>query len=62
MLRPKVQILNKNIDLHSSADNSNGSAGKSNGGEVKWGNSDQLDQILKRHPGGFDLVSSNISL
>ncbi|GMP37603.1 hypothetical protein CsSME_00009210 [Camellia sinensis var. sinensis] len=29
---------------------------RSNGGEVKWGNSDQLDQILKRHPGGFDLV------
>ncbi|KAF5934278.1 hypothetical protein HYC85_030449 [Camellia sinensis] len=28
---------------------------RSNGGEVKWGNSHQLDQILKRHPGGFDL-------
>ncbi|KAI8027293.1 Dirigent protein 19 [Camellia lanceoleosa] len=28
---------------------------RSNGGEVEWGNSDQLDQILKRHPGGFDL-------
>ncbi|KAI8027286.1 hypothetical protein LOK49_LG02G03853 [Camellia lanceoleosa] len=29
---------------------------RSNGGEVEWGNSDQLDQILKRHPGGFDMV------
>ncbi|THF94481.1 hypothetical protein TEA_009489 [Camellia sinensis var. sinensis] len=24
--------------------------------KLEWGNSDQLDQILKRHPGGFDLV------
>ncbi|THG21901.1 hypothetical protein TEA_018056 [Camellia sinensis var. sinensis] len=23
---------------------------------LEWGNSDQLDQILNRHPGGFDLV------
>lgn len=50
-----LKILNKNIDLHSSTDNSNGSAGLMVE-KLEWGNSDQLDQILKRHPGGFDLV------
>ncbi|KAL7202744.1 hypothetical protein ACSBR1_034249 [Camellia fascicularis] len=50
-----LKILNKNIDLHSSTDNSNGSAGLMVE-KLEWGNSVQLDQILKRHPGGFDLV------
>ncbi|XP_028053151.1 protein N-lysine methyltransferase METTL21A isoform X2 [Camellia sinensis] len=50
-----LKILNKNIDLHSSTDNSNGSAGLMVE-RLEWGNSDQLDQILNRHPGGFDLV------
>ncbi|KAL7174414.1 hypothetical protein ACSBR2_033635 [Camellia fascicularis] len=51
-----LKILNKNIDLHSSTDNSNGSAGLMVE-KLEWGNSVQLDQILKRHPGGFDLSS-----
>lgn len=24
--------------------------------KLEWGNSDQINQILRRHPGGFDLI------
>ncbi|GFZ18095.1 putative methyltransferase family protein [Actinidia rufa] len=49
------EILKKNIELHSPPDNSNGSAGLI-AEKLEWGNSDQLNQIVERHPEGFDLV------
>ncbi|PSR90121.1 Protein N-lysine methyltransferase [Actinidia chinensis var. chinensis] len=50
-----LKILKKNIELHSPPDNSNGSAGLI-AEKLEWGNSDQLNQIVERHPEGFDLV------
>ncbi|KAF7119678.1 hypothetical protein RHSIM_Rhsim13G0206100 [Rhododendron simsii] len=49
------EILRKNIELHSSSENSNGSAGLI-AEKLEWGNSDHLNQILESHSKGFDLV------
>lgn len=47
-----LKILKKNIELHQSSENHpNLSAEK-----LEWGNSDQLKEILRKHPEGFDLV------
>uniref|UniRef100_A0A5B6YPA8 Putative Methyltransferase family protein isoform 3 n=1 Tax=Davidia involucrata TaxID=16924 RepID=A0A5B6YPA8_DAVIN len=50
-----LKILKKNIELHASSDNTNCCAGLI-AEKLEWGNSDQLNQILQRHPGGFDLI------
>ncbi|XP_058196366.1 uncharacterized protein LOC131312537 isoform X3 [Rhododendron vialii] len=50
-----LKILRKNIELHSSSENSNGSAGLI-AEKLEWGNSDHLNQILESHSKGFDLV------
>ncbi|KAA8544638.1 hypothetical protein F0562_022650 [Nyssa sinensis] len=50
-----LKILKKNIELHASSENSNCCAGLI-AQKLEWGNSDQLNQILQRHPGGFDLL------
>ncbi|XP_052183965.1 uncharacterized protein LOC127795913 isoform X2 [Diospyros lotus] len=42
-----LKILKKNIELHSSSESTE---------KLEWGNSHDLNQILERHPEGFDLV------
>ncbi|XP_052183887.1 uncharacterized protein LOC127795913 isoform X1 [Diospyros lotus] len=46
-----LKILKKNIELHSSSESTGLIAEK-----LEWGNSHDLNQILERHPEGFDLV------
>ncbi|XP_059665423.1 uncharacterized protein LOC132311523 [Cornus florida] len=50
-----LKILKKNIELHSSSENSNCCAGLI-AEKLEWGNSDQLNQILQRDLKGFDLI------
>ncbi|KAK1439513.1 hypothetical protein QVD17_05332 [Tagetes erecta] len=50
-----LKILKKNIELHESSENPNSSAALS-AEKLEWGNSDQLNHILQKHPEGFDLV------
>ncbi|XP_031287171.1 protein N-lysine methyltransferase METTL21A [Pistacia vera] len=50
-----LKILKKNIDLHTSMENPSCKAGL--GVEkLEWGNSDQINQILHKYSGGFDLI------
>ncbi|KAL3829695.1 hypothetical protein ACJIZ3_018497 [Penstemon smallii] len=48
------EIITKNIELHDSSPNS-GFAGLT-AEKLEWGNSEQLNCILQRHPEGFDLI------
>ncbi|KAJ4848556.1 hypothetical protein Tsubulata_007855 [Turnera subulata] len=48
-------ILKKNIELHSSSENSNSNAELA-AEKLHWGNADHIHQILQRHPDGFDLI------
>lgn len=50
-----LKILKKNIELHESSENPNSCAALT-AEKLEWGNSDQLNQILQKHPEGFDLV------
>ncbi|KAL7598294.1 hypothetical protein Lser_V15G22941 [Lactuca serriola] len=50
-----LKILKKNIDLHESSDNPNSCSALS-AEKLEWGNTDQLNQILQKHPEGFDLI------
>ncbi|CAH1427250.1 unnamed protein product [Lactuca virosa] len=50
-----LKILKKNIDLHESSDNPNSCSALS-AEKLEWGNTDQLNQILQKHPKGFDLI------
>ncbi|RYR63873.1 hypothetical protein Ahy_A04g021631 [Arachis hypogaea] len=52
------EILNKNIELHSCSDNTSPSSRGLFANKLEWGNSDQINDILQNHPGGFDLQSS----
>ncbi|KAK6144107.1 hypothetical protein DH2020_020927 [Rehmannia glutinosa] len=49
------EILTRNIELHDSSQNLVCSAGLK-AEKLEWGNSEQLDYILQKHPEGFDLV------
>ncbi|QHO36882.1 Methyltransferase-like protein [Arachis hypogaea] len=51
-----LKILNKNIELHSCSDNTSPSSRGLFANKLEWGNSDQINDILQNHPGGFDLV------
>lgn len=50
-----LKILKKNIELHSPSDNSNNSPGLT-AQKLEWGNCDQVNEVLGKHPGGFDLI------
>ncbi|XP_042001729.1 protein-lysine N-methyltransferase EFM3-like [Salvia splendens] len=50
-----LKILTRNIELADSSKNSACSAILKSA-KLEWGNSEQLDDILQRHPEGFDLV------
>ncbi|GAV62144.1 Methyltransf_16 domain-containing protein [Cephalotus follicularis] len=47
------EILDKNIELHSSSENSNCELVAE---KLEWGNVDQINQISQNYSGGFDLV------
>ncbi|XP_077218114.1 putative methyltransferase family protein [Tasmannia lanceolata] len=49
-----LKILNRNIELHVSS-GTPGHAGLV-AEKLEWGNADHVGQILRRYPGGFDLV------
>ncbi|GER39362.1 S-adenosylmethionine-dependent methyltransferase/methyltransferase [Striga asiatica] len=49
------EILKRNIELHDTSQNLVCSA-ELKAEKLEWGNSEQLDYILQRHPKGFDLV------
>ncbi|KAJ6345540.1 hypothetical protein OIU78_008235 [Salix suchowensis] len=50
-----LKILKKNIELCVSSENPNCCAELA-AEKLEWGNSDQIDQILQRYSGGFDLI------
>lgn len=50
-----LKILKKNIELHSQSVNSNDSAALA-AQKLEWGNRDQVNEVLEKHPGGFDLI------
>ncbi|KAK9050783.1 hypothetical protein SSX86_025043 [Deinandra increscens subsp. villosa] len=50
-----LKILKKNIELHESSENPSSCVALS-AEKLEWGNSDQLNNILQKHPEGFDLV------
>ncbi|XP_057956152.1 uncharacterized protein LOC131149587 [Malania oleifera] len=50
-----IKILKKNIELQSSSEYSKSCAGLEVE-RLEWGNSDHINQILQKHPRGFDLV------
>lgn len=45
-----LKILKKNIDLHESSESALSAM------KLEWGNTDHFNQILQKHPEGFDLV------
>ncbi|XP_051142993.1 protein-lysine N-methyltransferase EFM3 isoform X2 [Andrographis paniculata] len=47
-----LKILKRNIELHQSSQESHCLATE----KLEWGNSEQLNNILQKHPEGFDLV------
>ncbi|GAB4855960.1 hypothetical protein Ancab_024599 [Ancistrocladus abbreviatus] len=49
------EILNKNVELHTSSESSHCSTGLT-AEKLEWGNSDQIDGIMERYPKGFDLI------
>lgn len=50
-----LKILTRNIELHDSSKSSVCSA-ELKSEKLEWGNSEQLNYILQKHPEGFDLV------
>ncbi|KAF7835449.1 WAT1-related protein [Senna tora] len=51
-----IKILKKNIELHSLPENSSPTPNGLKAEKLEWGNSDQINQILQKHPRGFDLI------
>ncbi|GLU18919.1 hypothetical protein SLE2022_351950 [Rubroshorea leprosula] len=49
-----LKILKKNIELHSSSINP--SCAGLEAEKLEWGNSDQINKILLKHSGGFDMI------
>ncbi|KAI3695707.1 hypothetical protein L1987_78706 [Smallanthus sonchifolius] len=54
-VRNRNMILKKNVELHEPSENPDSCAALS-AEKLEWGNSDQLNNILQKHPEGFDLV------
>ncbi|KAK4791924.1 hypothetical protein SAY86_022359 [Trapa natans] len=51
-----LKILEKNIELHHPSSDEHSCRAELVSEKLEWGNSDQINQILRRHPGGFDLI------
>ncbi|XVF47276.1 hypothetical protein PTKIN_Ptkin03bG0096600 [Pterospermum kingtungense] len=50
-----LKILRRNIELNSSSENPSCSA-VLEAEKLEWGNSDQINRILQKYSGGFDLI------
>ncbi|KAI4308215.1 hypothetical protein L6164_031313 [Bauhinia variegata] len=51
-----LKILKKNIELHSSSDDTSTTSHGLAAEKLEWGNSDHINQILQKYSGGFDLI------
>ncbi|KAK2387586.1 hypothetical protein P8452_25712 [Trifolium repens] len=51
-----LKIINKNIELHSSPENISPTSHGLVAEKLEWGNTDQINEILQKHPGGFDII------
>ncbi|KAK2387587.1 putative methyltransferase family protein [Trifolium repens] len=47
-----LKIINKNIELHSSPENISPTSHGLVAEKLEWGNTDQINEILQKHPGG----------
>ncbi|KAK6235498.1 hypothetical protein QUC31_019241 [Theobroma cacao] len=50
-----MQILRRNIELNTSSENPSCCAALE-AEKLEWGNSDHINSILHKYPGGFDLI------
>ncbi|XP_027343509.1 protein N-lysine methyltransferase METTL21A isoform X1 [Abrus precatorius] len=51
-----LKILKKNIELHSRPENISSTSHGLVAEKLEWGNIDQINEILQKHPGGFDFI------
>ncbi|XP_061370600.1 uncharacterized protein LOC133313268 [Gastrolobium bilobum] len=51
-----IKILKKNIELHSCPENINPTSYRLVAEKLEWGNTGQINEILQKHPGGFDFI------
>ncbi|WJX31986.1 hypothetical protein P8452_20364 [Trifolium repens] len=51
-----LKIIKKNIELHSSPENISPTSHELVAEKLEWGNTDQINEILQKHPGGFDII------
>ncbi|KAK2441622.1 putative methyltransferase family protein [Trifolium repens] len=51
-----LKIIKKNIELHSSPENISPTSHGLVAEKLEWGNTDQINEILQKHPGGFDII------
>ncbi|KAL3004258.1 hypothetical protein AAZX31_08G153300 [Glycine max] len=51
-----IKILKKNIELHSCPENITSISHGLVAEKLEWGNTDQINEILQKHPGGFDFI------
>ncbi|KAF1893946.1 hypothetical protein Lal_00003861 [Lupinus albus] len=51
-----LKIINKNIKLHSCSEDTSPTSHGLVAELLEWGNKDQVNEILQKHPGGFDFI------
>ncbi|XP_047155832.1 protein N-lysine methyltransferase METTL21A isoform X2 [Vigna umbellata] len=51
-----LKILKKNIELHSCPENVSSISHELVAEKLEWGNTGQINEILRKHPGGFDFI------
>ncbi|XP_019440756.1 PREDICTED: protein N-lysine methyltransferase METTL21A isoform X2 [Lupinus angustifolius] len=51
-----LKIINKNIKLHSCSEDTSPTSHGLVAEKLEWGNKDQINEILQKHPGGFDFI------
>ncbi|XP_020233650.1 protein N-lysine methyltransferase METTL21A isoform X1 [Cajanus cajan] len=51
-----LKILKKNIELHSCPENISSTSHGLVAEKLEWGNTGQINEILQKHPGGFDFI------
>ncbi|XP_057433587.1 uncharacterized protein LOC130726349 isoform X2 [Lotus japonicus] len=51
-----IKIIKKNIELHSCPENISPTCHGLAAEKLEWGNTDQINEILLKYPGGFDVI------
>ncbi|KAK7259323.1 hypothetical protein RIF29_24927 [Crotalaria pallida] len=51
-----LKIIKKNIKLHSCSENTSPTSHGLVSEKLDWGNKDHINEILQKHPGGFDFI------